>query len=75
MTTNYVPTFLDAMLTLDIAVHYHHHKNKDGVVRKTARRLVLKQSHTGKHYLQLLIASQHPYAAFTSLQERLDELK
>jgi len=75
MTTNYVPAFLDTMLTLAIAVHYHHHKNKDGIIRKTARRLVLKQSHIGKQYLQLLITSQHPYAAFTSLQERLDELR
>jgi len=71
---SYIPPLLSALLTLDIALAYHAHKNKNGVVRKTARRLVMKQEGQGKEYLQLLIASKTPYLALMTLNKRLGEL-
>lgn len=71
MKHDYILPLLSALLTLDIALAYHAHKNKNGVVRKTARRLATKQQGSGKEYLQLLIASKTPYLALMSLQREL----
>lgn len=72
---NYIPPLLSALLTLDIALVYHAHRNKNGVVRKTARRLVNKQEDQGKEYLQLLIASKTPYLALMTLNRELSKLR
>tara|TARA_R110002153_G_scaffold274311_1_gene448377 strand:+ start:82 stop:309 length:228 start_codon:yes stop_codon:yes gene_type:complete len=75
MSTSYIPPLLSALTTLDIALAYHKHKNKNGIVRKTARRLANKQEGKGKEYLQLLIASRNPYLALMTLNKALGELK
>ena len=75
MSTAYIPSLLSALTTLDIALAYHQGKNKNDVVRKTARRLANKQELQGKEYLQLLIASKNPYLALMTLQRELSKLR
>jgi len=71
----YIQPLLSALLTLDLALAYHPHKDKNGVVRKTARRLLLKQEGQGREYLQLLIATKTPYLALMALNKKLGELR
>jgi hypothetical protein len=67
----YIPALLDALLTLNLALAIHPTRDKDAVVRKTARRLKCKQEGMGKEYLTLLIASKSPYKHLVKLQTQL----
>ena len=71
---SYMLALLDAVLILDIALAYHPTRNKDGVVRKTARRLLHKQTGLGHTYLAKVIASPHPHQALERLHIALEEL-
>jgi hypothetical protein len=75
VTHKYILPLLDALLTLDLALAFHPHKDKDGVVRKTGRRLLLKQHGMGKDYLRSLVASKTPYASLCALNKKLGELR
>lgn len=71
----YIEELLAALLTLDIALAYHPHRDKDAVVRKTARRLRGKQTGKGREYIMLLIAAPHPHQALVSLHTQLEVLR
>lgn len=68
---DYIPKLLSALRTIQLALAFHPHKNKDGVVRKTARRLLAKQEATGEEYLRLLISAKEPYNHFKKLENKL----
>ena len=75
MSTDYIPALMDALLTIDIAVHYHAGKNPNDVIRRTSRQRRRSQTGMGSTYMILLATARDPYGSFINLQHSLEALR